>query len=78
MMGKKYNVSMFINKVHEYLDDALSEKECNEFIKDVHQNPRLIHILNNERNLRTTIKNQLQRPKVKKSFIESIKERLYS
>jgi len=77
-MGKKYNVSKFINKVHEYLDNALSEKECKEFIEDVHSNPTFVQILNNERNLRTTIKNQLQRPKVKKDFIEAIKGRLYS
>jgi len=77
-MSEKYNTSKFIDKVHEYLDNALNTSECKDFIKDVHSDPALAQILNNERNLRTTMKNQLERPKVKKGFIDMIKDRLYS
>ena len=76
-MIEKYNALKFVKIVHEYLDNALNENESRDFIKDVHNNPALAQILNEERNLRTTMKNQLQRPKVDKDFIESIKGKLY-
>lgn len=76
-MIEKYNALKFVKIVHEYLDNALNEKESKDFIKTVHNNPALAQILNEERNLRTTMKNQLQRHKVDKDFIESIKGKLY-
>lgn len=76
-MIEKYKALKFVKKVHEYLDNALNEKEIKDFIKDVHSNPALAEILHNERNFRTTMKNQLQRPKVDDDFIESIKGKLY-
>lgn len=77
-MIEKHDALKFINKVHEYLDNALSESECKTFIKDLHENPALMKILNSERNIRTIFKNQLQRSTVDDEFIESIKIRLYS
>lgn len=76
-MIEKYNALKFVKIVHEYLDNALNENESRDFIKDVHSNPALAQILNEERNLRTTMKNQLQRPKVADDFIELIKGKLY-
>jgi len=77
-MNNSNNTSNFLKNVHQYLDNALSTKESKAFIQDVYNNPILAKILNEERNLRTTIKNKLQRPKVAKNLIDSIRDRLYS
>ena len=77
-MKEKHNPMYYMNKIDEYLDNALSEKECSDFIKDVQQDPLLNQLLNKERNLRTMIKNQFQKQKVDNNFINSLKNRLYS
>ncbi len=77
-MNNKSKTTDFIINVHKYLDHALTANESKDFIQDVHNNPLLAKILNEERNLRITIKNHLQRPKVEKSFIKMIKDSLYS
>ncbi len=75
---KKYDALNFINRVHEYLDNALTDQESSQFIKDIHQDPSLLTILNNERNIRIAMKNKLGRKKVGEDFINSIRGRLYS
>jgi hypothetical protein len=77
-MNEKHNPLYYMNKIDEYLDNALSENECSEFIRDVQQDPLLNQMLNKERNIRTMIKNQFQRQKVDNSFINAIKKKLYS
>jgi hypothetical protein len=77
-MKEKHNPMYYMNKIDEYLDNALSEKECSDFIKDVQQDPLLNQLLNKEKKLRTMIKNQFQRQKVDNNFINSLKNRLYS
>ena len=76
-MIEKHDALSFINKVHEYLDNALSESECSQFISDIHHNPALLAILNKERNMRTFMKNNIERKTVENKFIESIKGKLY-
>ncbi len=76
-MDNAFTNKEYINKIHQYLDSDLNEKECMNFIKDVHSNPALGAVLKQERNLRTTIKNQLHRSKVSKDLIDSIKKKLY-
>ena len=76
-MIEKNNAIEFIYKVHEYLDNALSENESSQFIKTIYQDPALLAILNSERNMRTFVKNNLERKTVENKLIESIKENLY-
>lgn len=76
-MKEKHDPLYYMKKINEYLDNALNEKECSEFIKTVHQDPGLNSLLNKERNLRTMIKNQIQRQTVDSGFINSIKQKLY-
>ncbi len=76
-MDSKFNTSEYVYRVHQYLDSNLNETESTNFIKDVQNNPTLGKILNQERNLRTRIKNQLQRPTVGEDLINSIKRKLY-
>jgi len=76
-MIEKNDALSFINKVHEYLDNALSESESSQFINDIHHDPALLAILNRERNMRTFMKNNLERKTVENKFIESIKGQLY-
>ncbi len=76
-MIEKNDALNFINKVHEYLDNALSENESSQFIKTIQNDPALLAILNRERNMRTFMKNNLQRKTVENKFIESIKGQLY-
>ena len=77
-MMEKYDALNFINRVHEYLDNALTDQESSQFIKDIHQNPALLTILNNERNIRVAMKNKLERKKVGTELIDLIKGRLYT
>ncbi len=77
-MNKNNNTADFLKNVHKYLDNALSPKESKNFIQDVYKNPLLAKILNEERNLRTTIKNKLQRPKVAQNLIDTIRDNIYS
>ncbi len=77
-MNKKNNTTDFLKNVHRYLDNALSTNESKNFIQDVYKNPLLAKILNEERNLRTTIKNKLQRPEVAQNLIDSIRDNIYS
>jgi DNA-binding phage protein len=76
-MIEKNNALNFINKVHAYLDNALSENESSQFIKTIHSDPALLAILNRERNMRTFMKNNLERKTVQNKLIESIKGQLY-
>ena len=77
-MMEKYDALNFINRVYEYLDNALTDQESSQFIKDIYQNPALLTILNNERNIRVAMKNKLERKKVGDELIDLIKGRLYS
>jgi len=72
-MIEKYDTLGFLGKVHEYLDNALSEEECMVFIRDVHKHPHLIQQLNHERNIRTLIKNRFERKTVAQEFIERLR-----
>ncbi len=76
-MIEKHNALNFVHKVHEYLDNALSESESSQFIKTIHSDPSLLAILNDERNMRTFMKNNLKRKTVENKLIESIKGQLY-
>lgn len=58
-MKEKHNPLYYVNKINEYLDNALSEHECSDFIKSVQQDPALNQLLNKERNLRTIVKIKL-------------------
>lgn len=77
-MKEKHNPLYYVTKINEYLDNALNANECTDFIKNVQKDPALNQLLNKERNLRTMIKNQIQRRSVDNNYIDSIKQRLYS
>lgn len=76
-MDKKLNSLDFVTKIHEYLDSAMSENEVTDFMKSIHSNPALNHLLNQERNIRTTLKNRIQRSPVDNHLIDTIKQKLF-
>lgn len=77
-MTKDHNPLKLMSKIHEYLDNALTENESNKFIKSVQEDPNLAQLLNKEKNLRTIIKNQFQRQQVDSNFINTLKQKLFS
>lgn len=76
-MNKKHDPLYYIGKINEYLDNAMNENESSNFIKTVHEDPELSQMLNQEKNLRKLLKNQIKRQTVDNTFIDSIKQRLY-
>ncbi|MGE5356615.1 MAG: hypothetical protein ACM3PT_10310 [Deltaproteobacteria bacterium] len=76
-MNKKHDPLYYIGKINEYLDNAMNENESRVFIKTVHEDPELSQMLNQEKNLRKLLKNQIKRQTVDNTFIDSIKQRLY-
>jgi hypothetical protein len=76
-MKDKHNPMHYMNMINEYLDNALSEEKCTDFIRSVQSNPALNKMLNNERLLRNMIKNRIERKKVGDELINTIKQKLY-
>lgn len=76
-MEDKHNPMHYMNLVNEYLDNALSEEKCTEFVRSVQNNPALNKMINNERQLRNMIKNRVERKKVGDELIDLIKQKLY-
>lgn len=76
-MEDKHNPGHYMNMINEYLDNALSEEKCIEFIRSVQNNPALNQMLNNEIHIRTMIKNSIERKKVGDELINLIKQKLY-
>ena len=76
-MIEKYDALGVLNKIHEYLDNALTEEESLIFIQDIQKHPHLVQQLNHERNIRTFIKNNFERKTVREEFIERIRGKIY-
>lgn len=77
MMNNKINSLAFVNKIHEYLDHSMDENEVSDFVKSIQSDPDLNQILNQERNIRTILKNKIQRSSVDNQLIDDIKQKLF-
>jgi len=66
----------FRRKVDMMLDNALSHEDEKEIMNHVRANPEYGRFLENEKNFRHFVKENVVRPKVSSDFIESIRQKV--
>ncbi len=75
-MGNLHNIDDIRDRVTLYFDNALEEREKNELLQQISQDPRCEKIFNKEKNFREFIKNNVQRPSVSSDLIQNIKNQI--
>ena len=59
-------------KINLYLDQALNDEDQLKMMEQVNANPDYPHMINQERNFRTFLKNKVQRSHVSSELIQTI------
>jgi len=76
-MGNLHNNMDEIQKrVTLYFDNALEEREKNELLQQVNQDPKCSKIFNKEKNFRAFIKDKVKRPDVSSDLIQNIMNKI--
>lgn len=76
-MGNLHNNMDEIQKrVTLYFDNALGERERNELLEQVNQDPNCSKIFNKEKNFRAFIKDKVKRPNVSSDLIQNIMNKI--
>ncbi|NJL76074.1 MAG: hypothetical protein HC892_14685 [Saprospiraceae bacterium] len=75
-MGNQHSYQDLVNKVTMYLDNALSEAEEIELLKEIKLNPEYFSVLSKERSFREFLKSRVHKRKVSPSLVQSIKDKI--
>lgn len=62
--------------INLYLDKALNEEDQKKMMQEVSSNPDYSHMIKEEENFRTFLKNKVHRPQVSTELIQSIIKRV--
>ncbi len=70
------NYREYHEKINMFLDKELNTDDEQDFIQKMHQDPQVGRMYVNEKNFRNLIKNNIHRPNVSPTLIQSIKDKI--
>ena len=75
-MGKYLDIQQYKQQIVDFFDNNLSEKAKADLLQHLKDDSLLQGIFENEKNVRSLIKNQVKRPKISPDFIKSITDQI--